>query len=121
MSFASSDKAMIYVILLNWNHWQLTAACIHSLWLDPSTQLGPKQIVVVDNGSQDNSVANLRREFGDTIVLLENATNLGYAGGNNVGIRYALAEGATSIMVLNNDTLVKPNFFGPLLERLASD
>jgi len=65
--------------------------------------------VVVDNGSTDQSVAFIREQFLD-IVVIETSHNLGYAGGNNVGIEYAKRLGAEFIVLLNNDTKVHPDF-----------
>lgn len=108
---------MLYVVVLNWNQWQFTSACVHSLLKAQSTSM---HIIVVDNGSQDDSVAQLTNEFGSQITLIPNGTNLGYAGGNNVGIQYAIDHNASHIMILNNDTVVTENFLQPLLSRLES-
>jgi hypothetical protein len=66
------------------------------------------EIVVVDNGSQPSPRQRITREF-SSVTYLETAVNLGYAGGNNVGLRYALARGHEYIFVLNNDTIVEPD------------
>jgi GT2 family glycosyltransferase len=93
------------VIVLNWNGYEDSRACLASL-LNISE---PKStIYFVDNASEDESVSKLKSEFGDRIVYLQNDRNLLYAGGNNVGIRRALADGCSSILLLNNDTLVDP-------------
>jgi GT2 family glycosyltransferase len=62
--------------------------------------------VVVDNGSEDDSVVCLQRRFGDSITILTNPVNLGFAGGVNTGIAWSLEQGAQSVLVLNNDTIV---------------
>jgi hypothetical protein len=66
------------------------------------------EIVVVDNGSSDGSAGVIRDRF-DHILLIENKANLGYAEGNNVGIRHALNHGAEFVWLLNNDTVVDKN------------
>jgi GT2 family glycosyltransferase len=71
--------------------------------------------MVVDNGSTDNSVQQLKREFRD-IVCIENKENLGFAGGNNVGMRYAMEKGADYILLLNNDVIVAPPFLDTLIQ-----
>jgi GT2 family glycosyltransferase len=71
-------------------------------------------VIVVDNGSGDDSVSVIRQRHPD-LTLLETGANLDYAGGNNVGIRYALEHGAAYVAVLNNDALVDPTFLQPLL------
>ncbi len=96
----------IFVVVLNWNRAGDTIECLHSL-----SQLVLDSIdltvVVVDNASLDDSVERIKETklpFG--FVLLENSENLGFAAGNNVGIDYALHQGADYVMVLNNDTIV---------------
>lgn len=107
----------VCVVVLNWNQHALTASCVRSLLaLDYSDY----RIVVVDNGSQDGSAEKLRAEFGDRVHIIVNPTNLGFAAGNNVGIRYALANGAQFIMLLNNDTVVSPGLLEPLISVLKS-
>ncbi len=78
------------------------------------------EIVVVDNGSADRSVETIRnlKSKVKNLTLIENKKNLGFAGGNNVGIRYALENGADYVVVLNNDTIVPDNFLN-LLENDA--
>lgn len=103
----------IWIIVLNWNGVGDTLVCLESLRRLPSRGL---HIVVVDNGSVDDSVAVLRREAGKSpIEILEARTNLGYAGGNNLGIRYALDRGADFILILNNDTIVDPALLDELV------
>ena len=60
-------------------------------------------IIVVDNGSVDDSIGRIKLAHPD-IALLETGKNLGFAGGNNIGIRYALNRGADFVWLLNNDT-----------------
>ena len=109
----------IYIIVLNWNQWALTADCIQSLLQVESPHLHTFQIVVVDNASRDGSIEKLEGLFPNQITLLRNAANLGFSGGNNVGIKYALKQSADYIMLLNNDTKVGADFLKPLLERLC--
>ena len=92
----------VAVIILNWNGKNDTLACLKSLENTPN-------IIVVDNGSQDDSVTSIRGLF-PKVTLLETGTNLGYAGGNNIGIEYALKNGADAVLLLNNDTIVQPRF-----------
>ncbi len=99
--------ASVYIIILNWNQYLLTAECIRSLLtLDYSNY----RIVVVDNGSTDGTVEKLLIEFGVQIEIIANPTNLGFTGGNNVGIRFALTQDADYVMLLNNDTIVEDRY-----------
>ena len=78
---------------------------------------GLEIIVVGYNDSEASEVSHLRALVG--ITLLEQSQNLGFTGGNNVGIKYAIKKGADAIMLLNNDTTVEPDFLFPLLNELA--
>jgi hypothetical protein len=69
---------------------------------------------VVDNGSTNDSIVRIRAAHPD-IVLLESKENLGFAGGNNMGIRHALAHGADFVWLLNNDTKPDPNALSALV------
>jgi GT2 family glycosyltransferase len=76
--------------------------------------------VVVDNASTDGTVEAVRAEFAD-VKIIENTTNLRYAGGNNKGIQYALDQDTGAILLLNNDTIVDPEFLTLLIETLMAD
>jgi hypothetical protein len=71
--------------------------------------------LVVDNGSTDGSVMAIRSRY-PLIDVVETGANLGYAGGNNVGIRWALAHHADFILLLNNDTIVSPDLVGAFVK-----
>ncbi len=105
-------KPRVFAIILNWNGLKDTLECISSVKQQTYTQFEP---VIVDNGSTDGSVTAFRSAFPE-ITVLANATNLGYAEGNNVGIRHACAKGADYFLLLNNDTIVDPH----LIENLAT-
>lgn len=100
-----------YSIVVNWNLPRDTIESVQSLF-DAGAMHG--HVIVVDNGSADDSVERLRSRFGDQIQLLESNENLGFAGGNNWAIEHALAQGAGWILLANNDTLVASTFFSEL-------
>jgi GT2 family glycosyltransferase len=77
-------------------------------------------ILVVDNASTDDSVARIR-EAHPRAVMIETNRNLGFAGGNNAGIRYALNQGADYVWLLNNDTTPAPDALSALVAKAASD
>lgn len=106
----------VYPIIVNWNLAAEAIACIESLF---AAGAPAGQIVVVDNGSHDDSVVQLTAHFGQQIHLISHPVNLGFAGGNNVGIEYALAAGAEWVLLINNDTVVAPTFFQTLGEAVA--
>jgi len=104
----------VATVVLNWNGKDDTLACLYSLQEQEDVEV---KVIVVDNGSVDDSVNDLSDQFPNAIVI-ETGVNLGYAGGNNVGIRYALDIGFKYIMVLNNDTLLAPQCISHLLADL---
>lgn len=95
----------VSIIILNWNGWKDTIECLQSV---QQINYPNFRVLVVDNGSSDESVAQIRQAFPD-VDLLETGKNLGYAGGNNAGIAHALNEQPAFILLLNNDTTVDPN------------
>jgi GT2 family glycosyltransferase len=107
----------IGIILVHINSYGHTSLCLKSL---RDMTYRNAEIVVVDNGSTDGSAARLRNEFPEA-TYLRNETNEGFTGGCNTGIDYAMANGCGHILLLNNDTVVTPQFLEPLVERLESD
>ncbi|OGZ34463.1 MAG: hypothetical protein A2Y98_04010 [Candidatus Portnoybacteria bacterium RBG_19FT_COMBO_36_7] len=101
----------VYIIILNWNGCNDTIECIESL---KSVTYPNFSVVVVDNASSDNSIDVIPRKYRD-IAFIEVKKNMGFAGGNNIGIKYALEHGADYILLLNNDTTVEPNFLSELV------
>ena len=102
----------LYVIVLNLNLAKETIHCVDSV---RANLPGYAEIVIVDNGSTDDSVRSLRERFGDEVQIIENEENVGFAAGTNVGIGHALAEGAGSVLLLNNDTVVDRNMVSHLV------
>ncbi len=92
----------VFVIILNFRGKEDTKECVLSVLASSYVNY---EIVIVDNYSKDDSSLYLKTTF-PNIVLIETESNLGYAGGNNVGIRYAIEHGADSILILNNDTIL---------------
>jgi GT2 family glycosyltransferase len=107
----------VAIVVLNWNGLADTLACLESL---AGVDYPSYDIVVVDNGSTDGSVAVIREQFPD-VVLIENDENLGFAGGNNVGLQWVLERGSDYALLLNNDTEVALNFLHLLVETAEAD
>lgn len=126
----------VCAIILNWNGWQDTIECLDSvLLLKPCIET----IIVCDNASsdvsrekilywagkhynsssilvldQDTDIAGKSPPF--QFVFIQNHSNLGYAAGNNTGIRFVLSQGAYEyVWILNNDTVVHPQALSGLL------
>lgn len=97
------NRPLVYILILNWNSYSETIECVRACKrLDYSSF----RILVVDNGSRNASVEELARRFPET-ELIQTGANLGYAAGNNIGIRHALSKGSDCIWVLNPDVLVE--------------
>jgi len=110
-----ADK--VSIILINLNQETHTRECIESL---KQVSYKPVEVILIDNNSMDGSGERLHAEFPD-VVYNRTEENLGFAGGNNVGIKIALERGADYVMLLNNDTLVDKNFIQPLVELAKKD
>jgi GT2 family glycosyltransferase len=107
----------VAIVILNWNGKEETIECLESV---SKIDYPLFEIVVVDNGSTDGSADAIRELFGD-IAIIANEENLGYTGGNNVGIRHALTEGFDYVCILNNDTVVDRNFLRLLVDAAEAD
>ena len=97
-----NESPLVSVIVLNYNAGDLLLNCIDSLKKSTYANL---EILVVDNISSDESQRKCKEKFPD-IKLIQNEKNLGYCGGNNIGIKEAKGE---FIVILNPDTIVEPN------------
>ena len=106
-------SAPVSVIIVNWNGASDTLAVLDEL---AGLREGPDlRIVVVDNGSTDDSVRHLRSSQ-HNFDLVETGANLGFAGGNVVGLRHAAGDPNVGwFLLLNNDVVLDPDFLAPLL------
>lgn len=114
---AFTPDSSVAIILVNWNGLEFTRACLSSL---EKVDYPDFQVILVDNDSKKPEGQVLKKEFPKTL-LLENEHNLGFAGGNNVGIRKALEMGFTHVLLLNNDTIVEPDFLGKMMLNLSKN
>jgi GT2 family glycosyltransferase len=114
ISGASSPR--VAVIVLTWNGKSLTLDCLETLARSTYDNI---EILIVDNASTDGTAEAIAEIYGDRFTVLVNDTNLGFAGGNNVGIRHALAIGADYVLLLNNDTLVDSELIGHLAAAIS--
>jgi len=103
-----NESPLVSVIVLNYNAGDLLLNCIDSLKKSTYANL---EILVVDNISSDGSQRKCKEKFPD-IKLIQNEKNLGYCGGNNIGIKEAKGE---FIVILNPDTIVEPNCIKELI------
>ncbi len=107
----------IAIIVLNYNSREDTLDCLRSLELLTYSRA---YTIVVDNDSSDGSVESIRSQF-PQIKLIETGANLGFTGGNNIGIRHALEAGADFVMLLNNDTIVAPDLIDQMVTAMVQD
>lgn len=107
-----TNAPLVYILTLNWNRRDDTLAFLQSCRMlhYPNTRL-----LVVDNGSTDDSLAAVRAQF-PRAETLATGRNLGFAAGANVGLRHALAHGAAYVFLANNDTLLAPDALTLLVE-----
>lgn len=162
---SQSTNPLVFIIVLNWNGWRDTVECLETL---QQLDYPNYRVVVVDNGSNDNSwdyikawarksgslkpryaahqttskplrVASysaVEAKSGGTaageallsgtspdhaLTLIQSGANRGYAGGCNIGLRYALKRGAEYLWLLNNDTVVHPRALWEMVALAASD
>lgn len=102
----------VWLIILNWNQSNITLDCLASVLKSDYTNY---HIVVIDNGSTDNSVQSIHSRF-PSVNTIENESNLGVAVANNMGIRFALSNGAQYVCLLNNDTVIAPDMLSLLIQ-----
>jgi GT2 family glycosyltransferase len=107
----------VAVVVLNWNGWRDTVRCVRSL---EASDYPNYEVVVVDNGSDDGSPERLR-EMCPAATVLAVGQNLGFAGGNNRGIRHALRSDARYVWVLNNDTVVDRQALATMVKTAEAD
>jgi GT2 family glycosyltransferase len=108
----------VSTIILNWNGLKDTIECLESL---KKITYPNYRVIIVDNGSKNNEGKILKEKFGNYIHLIQNKENLGFVGGNNIGIRYALKNNADYVLLLNNDTIVEKNFLNYLTTQAIQD
>lgn len=106
----------IFCLVLNYRHFSDTAKCLRKL--RSADALAGTKFVVIDN-SPENTPKNYFEKIFAGIKVIRNPGNFGFAAGNNVGIRYALKQNASHILIINPDVTVGKKFFKPLLSELV--
>jgi len=111
---SETDKyPSIYIVILNWNSYTDIFECISSL---NNITYPNYKIVIVDNASDENIINKIEAMLDKTVHIIKNHINLGFSGGNNVGIKYALANNADFVLLLNNDTIVEIDFLDEMIK-----
>jgi GT2 family glycosyltransferase len=107
----------VLVTILNWRQPTVTVECVRAV----QAMNGPRvEILLIDNGSADDSVACLTAALPD-IELIALLHNVGFAAGANYGLRRAIAEGFDYALLLNNDACPAPDMLTQLLAQAAPD
>lgn len=102
--------ADIWAVTVNWNRGEDTLDCIRSL-----REAGVENLIVVDNGSTDDSLSIISKEA-PWAFILEMKENIGYVRGMNAGIEYAVERGAEFILMMNNDSIATRGMVDALLD-----
>ena len=105
------------IVVLNWNGWQDTLACVASLQL---LDYGNWELFLVDNASSDGSVAHFNQAL-PGVHVLQTGSNLGFGGGCNAGIRQAMAAGADYVWLVNSDAVVDPGALSAMVGLAEQD
>ncbi|MEW6071758.1 MAG: glycosyltransferase family 2 protein [Planctomycetota bacterium] len=108
--------AGVWAVIVNWNGGSQNLDCLRSL---VGQGIDPARIVLIDNASTDGSPAAVAAEF-PAVTLLRNAENQGYGHGTNRGIRHALAAGAETVFLVNNDLTLASGALAALFAALAA-
>jgi GT2 family glycosyltransferase len=114
---ATASGPLVAVVVLDWNGGDDTRACVDSV---RASLWRPLDVWVVDNASREPVLDEVARCH-PGVRTIANASNLGYAGGNNVGIRAALEAGAEWVLVLNNDARLEPTAIAELMAVARTD
>lgn len=101
------------IIILNWNGLKDTLECLETVVKSKTKEIELK-IFVVDNASKKSPQAQIYKKY-PQVIFMQNEKNLGFSGGNNTGIKKAFEEGCEYVVLLNNDTTVKPDTFEKLV------
>ncbi len=100
------------IVISNYNGWQDTVQCLESLQKQTYRNF---EIILLDDASTNDSVQQLQKHLTENTVFMPQEANSGFAAVNNVGMRRALADGCDWVLLLNNDTVVAPDFLETLL------
>lgn len=103
----------LFVIIVTYNGEKWIRKCLLSIY-NSTTRAN---VIIVDNGSTDNTLSIIRKEFADAELIISKS-NLGFGKANNIGIRMALDRGATYVYLLNQDAWVEPTTFDILIEEM---
>lgn len=102
------------IVLVNYNNWEDTIECVYSL---VEAGINSTNIIIVENNSLNDSYWQLKNKL-TKIKIINNENNLGFSGGNNIGIKYGIENNAKYIILLNNDTIVNKDSIKNLINEM---
>lgn len=110
----------VLIVVLNWNGIEDTKECLESLFKQTYSNY---KIAVIDNASKDDSLQQLKllQQKHENLILIENKKNLGFAGGVNSGIKYALKNQFDAVALFNNDAIADKDWLKYLVKNLKGD
>ena len=111
------NQPKVNIVIVNWNGLEDTSELLKSL---SKISYSNFFIVIVDNNSANDEAEKLEKSGQAKTHIIKCKENLGFAGGNNVGIKYSLEQKADYILLLNNDTRVNPDFLEILVNKYES-
>lgn len=117
MAQASVNAPRVFAVVLGWNSGEDIVKCLTQL---TACRYPALEIVVVDNASGDRTPERVRELF-PTVTLRQNDKNVGFAEGNNIGMRYALAQKAEYLFLVNDDAFVEPDALQIMIDTAESD
>lgn len=107
----------VVIIVLNWNGLKDTLACLSSVYGSNYKRIS---VLIIDNNSKDDELLAIKKNF-PQVNSFQNQQNLGFTGGCNLGIEYALKEGADYVLLLNNDAKLLPDTLQHLIKKMQED
>lgn len=113
-----AGKTKVFILVLNYRHYQDTIRCLQAL--KKSDLPSGTKILVLDNSEDDVSEKEIKTKY-PRLTYIHHPANLGFAAGNNPGIKYALDQGATHVLIINPDVTVPRRFLRPLLKSMGDN
>lgn len=111
-----TGKKRVLFVVLNFNGWRETIPCVESIMAQTYSDF---RLMVIDNGSADESLHKLEYlKKNDKVIFHEEPVNTGFAGGVNIGIRYALTNDYPFVVLLNNDAIITPKWLETLMNTM---
>ena len=105
----------VAVVILNYNGWRDTVECLKAL---RKSTYKNYEIILIDNGSKDESVKELSKVDNKKLTFIKESINHGFSGGVNIGIKIAIEEEYDAVALLNNDAQVEPDWLGKLVDAM---